>query len=316
MKNKFILILLLFVLFSCDKGEIPIPKPDSGNLQTQQVSMGEYYETQLYYSLEKNEIISTNSKTAWDLKFSPTTLPFHILLNSGNGMRVTTTNTPFETTLSFTGTDWKYDNQTGKIDSIAFESFNTELLYIIDRGYDEFGQSLGLYKFKFNYISADSISFLLGKIDATEGVTYHLTLKEFDFVYFSLPNGLVEIAPDYSSWDLNFTQYMHLFHEPFTPYVVSGVLLNPFETSATLINDIEFEQITFDDAANLNFYSNRNFIGYDWKFYDLDAGKYLVDPEMKFIIKNQNGYYYKLRFIDFYNESGIKGFPKFEVQQL
>jgi len=29
-----------------------------------------------------------------------------------------------------------------------------------------------------------------------------------------------------------------------------------------------------------------------------------------------NGRYYKLRFVDYYDENGVKGAPKFELQEL
>ena len=38
--------------------------------------------------------------------------------------------------------------------------------------------------------------------------------------------------------------------------------------------------------------------------------------EKNFIIKNSIGLYFKLHFIDFYNDSGEKGYPKFALQQL
>ncbi|HRS01468.1 MAG TPA: HmuY family protein [Bacteroidota bacterium] len=35
-----------------------------------------------------------------------------------------------------------------------------------------------------------------------------------------------------------------------------------------------------------------------------------------YIIKSVNGYLYKLHFTAFYNEKGVKGYPKFEFQKL
>ena len=59
-----------------------------------------------------------------------------------------------------------------------------------------------------------------------------------------------------------------------------------------------------------------NAIGWDWKQYDMSSGPYTVDVTKNYIVKNQNGLYFKLRFIDFYDDIGEKGAPKFELQKL
>lgn len=49
-------------------------------------------------------------------------------------------------------------------------------------------------------------------------------------------------------------------------------------------------------------------IGYDWKYYDLSgSGKYIIYQKKVFVIRDQQGYLYKLRFIDFYDNNGQKG---------
>ena len=67
--------------------------------------------------------------------------------------------------------------------------------------------------------------------------------------------------------------------------------------------------VTWSHAhANASFtYSDINVIGYDWKIYDFDTGFYTIDPSATYILSDTEGYFYKLRFIDFYNENGEKG---------
>ena len=50
--------------------------------------------------------------------------------------------------------------------------------------------------------------------------------------------------------------------------------------------------------------------------FDFETGKYSVDPSQNFIIKSTEGIYFKLHFNEFYNETGEKGYPKFEFQEL
>ncbi|MEZ5083051.1 MAG: HmuY family protein [Bacteroidales bacterium] len=61
-------------------------------------------------------------------------------------------------------------------------------------------------------------------------------------------------------------------------------------------------------------------IGYDWKVLqgDVNSGNvsYNIVPNRNYIIRNRNGFVYKLRFIEFYNTLGEKGYPTIEFQLL
>ncbi len=62
--------------------------------------------------------------------------------------------------------------------------------------------------------------------------------------------------------------------------------------------------------------SNVDVIGYSWKEYNFGSSTYEVDPSKNYIIKTTEGMYYKIHFIDFYNDQGDKGTPVFETQLL
>ena len=49
---------------------------------------------------------------------------------------------------------------------------------------------------------------------------------------------------------------------------------------------------------------------------NFNTNAYSVNPKMNYILKVADGFYYKLHFLDFYNDQGIKGYPKFEFQKL
>ena len=53
-----------------------------------------------------------------------------------------------------------------------------------------------------------------------------------------------------------------------------------------------------------------------WKYYNFEAGSYTVEVGLNYVIKNRKGYFYKLRFVEFYNNLGQKGYPAIEYQQL
>ena len=71
--------------------------------------------------------------------------------------------------------------------------------------------------------------------------------------------------------------------------------------------------IEFSHIPEYTFSTNVNTIGYDWKAYT--GSTYVTYSHMNYIIRNRNGIYYKLHFIDFL-AAGIKGNPKWEFQRL
>ena len=124
------------------------------------------------------------------------------------------------------------------------------------------------------------------------------------------------IQPPSNYWDLLFTQYTHLYSDTTTPaYLVTGVVLNS-EVLVAEDNSFSFEEINYSMIDQLNFTSNKDAIGFDWKEYNFDAGIYTVNSNFNYIIKDRQQRYFKLRFTDFYNSNGDKGCPTFEIQEL
>jgi hypothetical protein len=125
------------------------------------------------------------------------------------------------------------------------------------------------------------------------------------------------VSPHKDTWDLLFTQYTYVFYDvDVTPYQVTGVLLNPNNVEATMVDDIPFEDIDLEFATNKTLNNELDAIGYNWKSYSLTEGHYTIYSNQIYIIKDVEGIYYKLHFTDFYTESGAKGAPKFEFQKL
>ncbi len=122
------------------------------------------------------------------------------------------------------------------------------------------------------------------------------------------------VEPPKSTWDLEFTSYTHIFYSPTQPYLVTGCLLNRYNTQAVKDSVKVFSEITFSDVSGYTLSDNINTIGYEWKTFN--SGTYTTNPDLNYIIRSQEGFYYKLHFIDFYNQNGLKGNPKWEYQQL
>ena len=91
--------------------------------------------------------------------------------------------------------------------------------------------------------------------------------------------------------------------------------LNGVSVAIDTIN--EFSSINFDDISSYNFLTYQDIIGYDWKYYNFSSNTYTIVDNLVYIIKDVKGFYYKLKFIGFYDyETGEKGFPEFEIQKL
>jgi hypothetical protein len=92
-------------------------------------------------------------------------------------------------------------------------------------------------------------------------------------------------------------------------------LLNPVNTTAVELDSAIFTQLKYERIAGLNFSKAANTIGYLWKTFDLEANKYSIEPNC-YVVKDAEGSYWKMEFLDFYNDAGIKGYPKFRYQRL
>lgn len=319
-KIKISSIILLFgIITSCQKDELPVPKHKSGNVITATVNMNSNYKYQIFYDLETNSVISQNLKTAWDLGFETSENGYRIILNSSKAMfAYNTGQTDFSAITDTTGfaANKKWDAPSGNLDSTAIGNWKTNTpVYILDRGYNENGQKIGFKKIQFISVDGYKYSIRYADLNGTGDTTLQIFKdNKYNFTFLSFnTNSAVIIEPPKTDWDIVFTQYTEALS---TPYIVTGALLNRYNTLATMDSEKIFSQITYEDAINYTLSSNINIIGYNWKEYDYNSGTYIIFPQKNYIIKDSKGYYYKLHFIDFYDQFGNKGNPKWEYQKL
>jgi hypothetical protein len=117
-------------------------------------------------------------------------------------------------------------------------------------------------------------------------------------------------------YDLVFTQYTHLFTDPLTPYLVTGIISNRGFTSIARLDEKPFAEIELQNVESLEFSYDLDVIGYDWKYYSLEDGVFTTFSNQHYIIQTQDGLFYKLRIVGFYNSEGLKGYPNIEFQAL
>tara|TARA_B100000809_G_C15125174_1_gene525928 strand:- start:230 stop:1180 length:951 start_codon:yes stop_codon:yes gene_type:complete len=309
------LIITILFITACEKQESPIYKHETGEIIISQVELGKNYTQQVYFDLETNAIVSQNNKEDWDLSFESSENGSHILLNSSKAMAII----PFENTafnqVYFTEQeDWRYDATSGNLDSTAIGDWNNKVI-LIDRGYSSEGDKIGYSRFTIEQNKEGNFAIKYQNLPEEEIQTYTVKKdKAYHFVQFSFDHGQVQYEPKKNTFDLIFTQYTHLFEEN-TPYLVTGILTN-LKMEIAEINSPDFTAITMDDLTDLEFNNDRNNIGYNWKVYNYDDGTYSIFTEKIYIIKTNESFFYKLHFIDYYNQNGEKGTPTFEFQRL
>ena len=314
---KRIHYIILTLILACDLGEIPVDPRPSGLLTTATIEMMENYQMQVYFDLYNNDLISENLRTDWDLAFESNSDGWRININSSKFMQVwEVDNQSYSSTLDISKAVWRWDHQSGNPDSTAIgDHRKKESFYVIDRGYDNNNSQIGYKKLNIESVNSESYTIRLANMD--NGIDTIIEIPKnlgSDKIYFSFNDYLTkEIKPNH--WDLLFTTYTHLFSSDF-PYLVSGVLTNTSHVKVVKDTTYYFDDISFDDITNFNFSSEQNIIGYDWKSYDLNTGVFTINSSINYIIETNSQKYFKLRFLDFYNENGTKGYPKFEYQEL
>ena len=321
MKKITALLVSASLLQACVPGETPAPVHDAGNVTTAAVEMGTDYQWLVYFDLKTNTVVERKLRPSWDLAFEAAPDGYHVLLNNAKIMAAYRTG---RTDLSAAVADdtagrLKRDSPTGSLDSTAVGDWRTgNPVYIIDRGSDGSG-SLGLMKVQ--VLSADDHQYSV-RFSAMNGSNEHeVTIPKddnYNFIFLSLTDGsLVSVEPPKADWDIVFTPYTHIYYDMDNlPYTVTGCLLNHYNTAAAKDTTHDFTAITYDNISGYTFSTDINTIGFDWKTYSFTTSTYTTDVKKNYIIRDSEGIYYKLHFIDFLNASGEKGNPKWEYQRL
>ena len=322
MKKLNIIYVFIFLL-GCEQNEIPIKQHSSGNITSKQINMGSSYSQQIFYNLNDNTVITENEKTDWDLAFESSSKGWNIIINSSTFSQLAElSDINFNDHISVNNLNWRYDNPLGIRDETAFGDYrNKNSVYILDRGYKLNGNNRGYKKIIIDSINNTSYYIKYANLDNTS--MQNLEIKKdntYNFQYISLDNDeTINIEPKKENWDLLFTQYTHLFldNEETPAYLVTGVLTNYLNNIMVATDTINtFKDIELNMIDQYNFTNEQNEIGYNWKLYNFTSQSYIVKSDITYIISDIDGRYFKLHFIDFYNDNGEKGNPKFEIQKL
>ena len=316
--------LLAVIAFSgCMKDELPVPMQPRGGAEECVAHVGTDYANQLWFDLGTHSVVAENSKMDWDLAFECAPDGWQVRLNYSRLMRAHRT---LESTITQStdttgyGNTWKIDLPNGRPDSMAFGDWRAEHpVFVLDMGYNVSGLPMGLRKVQITGVTGSSFDFQLSDLDGSN-IQDFIVQKDPTraYVHFSFTSGsTVMIAPPLGTYDLVFTQFTEQFYapDPYLSYIVTGTV-NGYSGARVAQLNGDFASFTLADTINNPFSGDEDIIGYDWKDYSFDTGTYVVYSNEVYIVEDREGYFYKLHFIDYYDEQGQRGSPKFEVVPL
>ena len=324
--RRVILFLAIASLFGCEKEEKPVNPATS---QALSAGMGSSYETMLYFNISTGLFVQETDHHPSDLQFPGNPLDNHIYLNSSNFMFVRNFGSvPFESVTDTShSSDWKYDFPTGNPNRTAFGEWmdgtgkTKNEVFVVNRGTNSKGISIGFVKMQVLKVSPTAFEIRVANLDNTSDtvLTVQRDPNKVRNQFWFETMAIEDIEPEKSTWHLHFTQYTDYDITDggdTIPYIVRGALINQTNTAAAFIDGVSFKDIKLADVQGLTFSNNRNAIGYNWKKFSLDSGVYEVVPDRVYIIKEIGGNYYKLQFLDYYNDAGEKGYAKFQIEGL
>jgi hypothetical protein len=327
----FLLLIVNLYFISCEKKEQPIALPPQGDAVMETLQMGSDYHDQIFYDLATKSVVFKSPFASWDIAFESGATQHHIFINGGKGMVAYNTHvtdiTKVTTLPTIKNTEWVADKSCGKADSSAIGEWTT--------GPNRISKG-EVYIIKINpaYFPDTFKKIVVAAVTNTEYVLMYSNLRDnnikqitipkdenYNFSYFAFEQdnkgSLPHPEPPKNTWDIVFTRYHYMYYKPVVmPYPVTGVLSNPYKTSAFMDSTKAFESIDHTIISPEKFSNDRDVVGSWWKEYNVDKGVWTVSPKRVYIIKTRNNEYYKLHFLSFLDDKGLSGAPKFEFKRI
>lgn len=339
--SRYVLILMVAVLASCEKEDVPVVLPPPGDLVRMTAVLGSNYEQQVYVSLVQGKV-QTAALAAYDLAFEACGDGFNIYLNTGKLMFAASSGTSDFQSADSIGVAWKTDAPHLDGDSTAFGRWWPSIsgqqnnvcseVFFIDRGVLA---HTGMDRFrKFQVIDHSDSAYVVRFAGLDPGAPEHVitisrnTSSALAYLNMNGSGQVVQQSPSLNSWDFVLTRYTHIYYNepatsPYRHYPVVGGQLNIWNgTEGAMIEKdstpfyTPFSEFSIEDTALIGFTRNADVIGYDWKYYDFSVGRFFMAPYCYYVIRASDGLYYKVRMLDFYDGNGTKGTVTFEYQRI
>lgn len=365
-KITFILLTLsLLFLSSCireDDTPVRIPPFEGAVLNPEMGGPSEPYQVWITLDADPDNSIKKTPREAWDLGFYSGN-EFRVILNSSlimsvgkieNAYDINTVNSqtvasmkPLVQVGNFQDNSKYIDDPSGQIltqtTGIAEISVNDNEnnVYLLNMGFKAYtgttvpgsiysiGEERGWKKIRI-LRSGNGYKIQYANLDDTTHKEFIITKdSDYNFKFFSVMNeSLADIQPKKNSWDLCFTVFTNLTHNPNnnlpTSYIFPDVVLHNI-----LGNVGAYEIITPPGQAEVSYnqfkkedinvsklvYDDQRTIGSNWRTTTGPNGAEVFSNKF-YIVRNSEGFYFKLRFLRMKDDNGNRGYPQFEYKAL
>ncbi|MCS7298059.1 MAG: HmuY family protein [Bacteroidia bacterium] len=314
-------LAILFSLSACRKPEKPWTLPEYTPGRVIEAPTGTEYDTVVFLNLELGQRQGV-LRNSWDLMLKAEGAQYEIWLNAAMyAFSAEVSESEWHTLReAVRSLPWRCD----LADTAALPPLRQgEARYFLldrDRGEVFYKQSEKRYRKVAVRWEGQAIQILATSL--TEGDTARWLIPVGNnpvFISMDRPGELVPVLPPWRP-ELLITRYIHPYYdqpEEFRWYPVLGALLGEgVEAAVVHTTEVPYDSMNYIRAERLPFSSQRDVIGYDWKRYDFSTGTYTLDLSRYFVLRTSPMTYYKLRFIDFYDSQGRKGYVRIEYEPI
>ncbi len=334
-KNTLIALTLFVTFAACEKENTAflIPKGENNEVHLENSA----YTHQSYFDLSSNSAVMSVEITDWDLEVETSGQMEVIKLNPANSYRVfkTTSTDITEKIVLPESPDWTFDKPSGGITDMAFYNWSANEVYVIGKkeaGYNPTIPSIVPFA-KISFIKTNEgimVKWVLTGEATVNEFIMKATAKAQSFTCFSFETkGEADVQlPSPDEYDLIVTTYTGETLDGTTTYIfeLRGALINRTNSVTSYRYDpgeatddeyIEiFNNLTKNDIDASKYSIEADAIGYDWKTFSRTSMSYEIDKSNMYFIKDNNNNHYKLRFTNYYNNSGEKGYISFTYSLL
>lgn len=297
-RNKWLLILLP-VLSSCFPEEIPVERKPRINASVL-VDAGPSRDFVSFFSFAEGKIIARENPMNWDVYADDR----GVFMNGFRSMQAAPFSGTWASVKDTAGLRFRYltmDYET------HMWMLKPDTNYVIRLGLNNDYEQMPSIKFRY---TASANGWEIFSSSLGDSIS-EKTILEDESVYYSIQNKTRINLPAPGSYDLAFGRYTDFvtFVSQSIDYLVFGALQG--EAKAVQIMK-PFDQVTVNDFDSVSFPDHQRGIGWDWKYYNIEKAAYSIREDRSYLIRSKNGYKYKMRFVNFYNNLGVSGHPTIE----
>ncbi|MGJ1204507.1 HmuY family protein [Sphingobacterium lactis] len=341
-------LITLLALSSCEtRGDDPIPvvPPSEGSKLTLQGGAGESDAANAVYVDFSADKQTSVDRKSWSLGFYNQDA-YRVILNNQAAYAAKATDKTDILAVNSTNTDINvlaygfgpeklanYDGTDGDMSKTVIAEISaagpSNLVYIVNTVHGGKIDKENVYKVRINRGNSNDYILEYAKID--EKHIQKATIKKdakTTFTFFSFTGGTVQVEPAKDSWDIVWTKSM--FHTGALAYAFSDLVfinhLNGVSAAEVIFQDKSgkstgqpsYEEFDASKLSNIELLKGRNTIGSSWRRTTAmkDDPRVGVMPDRYYVIRDQVGNIYKLRFLAMgvNNDGGKRGYPEIEYK--